>query len=201
MKKLTYIYALVLLTALPLTAEIQTADLTTENQDEKVINGFGYYTSHIAANHVLHHFTENREIEIEDGSIFAISPLDHYKLSNWYPQDALLILQGRDSEPYRFRICNQRNRSTVEADFVAGPIIDSMYKKFIVEINYYGQYLVLNDGSRWRLHSSDYSMWRVWQREDTIIVGTNGSFFNWSNPNILINFTDSQTVIVSRCEN
>ena len=145
-------------------------------------------------------------IEIEDGSYWLTNPNDRLKLFDWFPGDVLIVMQNNGSfwskPAYPYVILNSRNDQRIEVEISQAPLWDLRF--FIIEIYkpVYGDgWLKLNDGSLWILSGANKSVWNLWEPNDTMIIGTNDSFFNFITPNILLNVTCSQQFVTSRCTN
>lgn len=187
---------------------VQSSYASTKEENESTVqNGANYVTSHNRANHIYLGTTLYGDmIEIEDGSYWLTNPNDRLKLFDWFPGDVLLVLQNQSSfwskPAYPYVILNTRNDQRIEVEINQAPLWDLRF--FIIEIYkpVYGDgWLKLNDGSIWKLSSSNKDVWNLWEPNDTIIMGTNDSIFNFLTPNILLNVTCSQQFVTSRCTN
>lgn len=168
----------------------------------------GHRTTHNGSNHLYVGTTLfGDQIEMEDGSFWMTNPNDRYILQNWASGDPLIVLQNGYwiSKPaFPYKVYNERTYESVEVEMSAAPIWDSFYRRFIVDIYKpaYGDGVAkLNDGSTWVLSSSNKNVWDVWLQNDTIIIGTNDSFFSFFTPDILINVTCGITFVPAKCTN
>ncbi len=178
-----------------------------DGEEETVESASNYVTSHNRANHIYLGTTLYGDmIEIEDGSYWLTNPNDRLKLFDWFPGDVLLVMQNQGSfwykPAYPYVILNTRNDQRIEVEISQAPLWDLRF--FVIEIYkpVYGDgWLMLNDGSVWVLPSTTKAVWNLWEPNDTMIIGTNDSFFNFLTPNILLNVTCSQQFVTTRCTN
>ncbi len=184
----------------------------TPNEKQTIQQGFNYTTSHNRSNHIYMGTTlYGDQIKIEDDSYWLTNPDDRLKLFEWWPGDTIIILQNsggfwsKPAYPYILLNTNPRVKGAnerIEVEISQTPLWDLRF--FIVEINkpaYGDGYLKLNDGTLWKLYSSNKETWKLWEPNDTIIIGINDSIFNFITPNILINVTCDQKYVLSRCTN
>lgn len=157
-----------------------------------------YFTSHPGAFHnPLLISALGDSVEIEDGSIWSISPSDTYKTLNWITSDLVVITPNHDwFSSHMFRMTNQNTGVSVKCNLVLGPIYNGLYTHWIVAINYYTQQICLEDGSIWTVTGFDSSVFSKWLINDTVIIGINDGFLSSSKPNILINVN---TLTYARC--
>lgn len=147
-----------------------------------------YTTSHPGAIHypVAVSFTGDL-IELEDGSVWAVRPCDAYKTLNWILGDTVFILPNDWFSIYSYRIVNQQTGAVVDVNLSQGPIYNCVYTHWIVGIDYWNEEIWLEDGSRWTITAFDYSTFKKWALNDTVIIGINDDYMSTTRPNILIN--------------
>lgn len=130
-------------------------------------------------------------IELMDGSIWSVSPSEAHKTINWFPSDLVVVSPNSTwFSPYSFRLTNQQTGESAAANLYLGPIdplYNSTYTHWIIGIDYYYNYVYLEDGSRWSMSSIDSSVIDQWMINDVVIIGINTGFLSSYNPNILIN--------------
>ncbi len=83
------------------------------------------------------------------------------------------------------RLVNMQTISSVQVSMKMGALFDSPWTRWIVAICYETMELWLNDGSHWTISSSDWGVFRKFQPNDTIIIGTNDDWSSYSVPNCL----------------
>lgn len=128
-------------------------------------------------------------VEIEDGSRWAISYYDSYRVKNWRTSDVLVITQNHSwFSSYTYRIVNKTSRSSIEANLSAGPIKDGPYSRYVSEIDSISSHVALNDSSVWKISLSDLALFAHWQPGHSIIIGVNTGW-DPSCEGLLINVT------------
>ncbi len=189
----------------PQKEEVSTGELSLDAQMAQ--NGANYSTSHNRSNHIYVGTTIYADqIEIEDGTYFLTNPNQRAMLIDWLPGDTLLLLQNEGSfwskPAYPYVVLNTRTNQRLEVEISAAPLWDLRF--YVIEIYkpVYGDgWLKLNDGSSWKLYSGDRDTWNLWEPNDSVIIGTYDSFWNFWIPNILLNVTCSQRYVKSVCTN
>lgn len=167
----------------------------------------GHYTTHNGSHHVYVGTTLfGDQIEIEDGSFWMTNPNDRYKLQEWNPGDSIMVMQNNRKSTFPYILYNEISQDQVEVQNSAAPIWDGFYTHYIIAIHkpLFGEgTLKLNDGTVWILPDSQQARdaWTLWEVNDTVIIGTNNSFFYYFNPNILINITCSDQFVTAKCIN
>lgn len=151
------------------------------------------YSSHEGAFHRPVNITAGGDmITLEDGSIWKVRPDDKAKTLDWLAGDSIFILLNHSwFSSYHYVLSNQNTGSEVCVNLMLPPLYNGNYSHWIVAVDYYNLEVALDDGSIWKISSSDYSTIEKWKVNDTIIIGVNDSWFS-SKPNILINvYTNS----------
>lgn len=151
-----------------------------------------YYTTHPAAyqNPVAVSFFGDT-VELMDGSVWGVAPSDAYKTVYWSPTDLVIITPNHSwFSAYAFRLTNQNTCESVEVNLHLGPIAPmygSYYTHWIVAIDYYHNFVYLEDGSIWNMSSFDSQVVNQWVTGDVVIIGVNDGWLSSLKPNVLIN--------------
>lgn len=151
------------------------------------ISGALYVTTHQGAFHnPLSVSFLGDAITLEDGSIWSVCSDDTYKTLNWLTSDLIVITPNHSwFSIYDYVITNQNTGIAVKVNLVLGPLVDAVYRYWIVAVDYLQDRVWLNDGSIWSM--TDCTVMKKWQVGDTVIIGVNDGWYSSSNPNILIN--------------
>ena len=159
-------------------------------------------TSHFGAYHNPHYITPFGDaVVMEDDSKWAVCSSDRNKTLNWYTNDRLIITPNHDwFSSFDYRINNVTTGQTIRSNLVEAPSYNGLFTHWIVAIDYAHKKVCLEDGSIWSVSMWDGSELNRMALEDTIIIGTNDSWFKSSRPNILIN-VDTMEFIKARCDN
>ncbi len=125
-------------------------------------------------------------ITLEDGSVWVTSGDDSYKTLNWLTSDLLVITPNHSwFSAYDYIITNQNTGVSVKVNLVLGPLVDAVYRHWIIAIDYISDNVWLEDGSIWKM--TDCTVMKQWQVGDSVIIGINDGWFSSLYPNILIN--------------
>jgi hypothetical protein len=139
-----------------------------------------------------------RSIEIEDGSHWEVSPYDAYILSTWRREDSLVITPNYTwFGTYDYFITNKNNGTSVKADLYVGPIAFGQFSHWIINIDYLGGHILLENNMLWCVDPQDAHDLRNWALNDTVILGVNNSWFS-SYDHILINVNNDDHVRVKQ---
>lgn len=127
------------------------------------------------------------QVTLNDGSVWDVHYADRYKIMGWMPTDCVVI-SANDAwfSTYKFLMTNQVTGDAIEVNMVQGPFYNGLSTHWVVAIDYYNQQMILEDGTLWKISSSDYMIMKHWIVNDTVMIGVNTSWFS-SYPNILIN--------------
>lgn len=160
------------------------------------------YTSHMGAyHHPLIITPLGDAVELEDGSIWSVNFNDRNKTYNWLTSDTLKITPNKSwFSSYKYRLTNLNTNESIEVNLIERPIYNGVYTHWIISIDSLHDQLCLEDGSVWSLSGFDYSIYRKWILNDTIIIGHNDGFLSSTRPNILIN-CDTNDHVDARCLN
>lgn len=170
-----------------------------ENGEEPVEKG--YYPSHPGVYHVATAITPTGDmIEIEDGSVWSVNSRHHSKVRGWNNSDSLIIGQNNSwFSSYLYVMINQsHNNQKVEVNGSLAPYLDSPYRHWISDLNIEYPAVRLEDGTWWKLNSSDRAVMKDWLHNDTIIIGVNQDWFTWGYHYILINVNTNEFVRTSQ---
>lgn len=155
-------------------------------------------------------------VELEDGSQWKIPEDRAHKTWFWRAGDPIAITPTwKWFSSYTYCITNKANGEYVEANLFRGPVTygpsshwligkdihskEEWYNQPVYDENsniaytypvyqtVYSYFLFLEDGSLWKIWSGDSDKFAQWLEKDTIIVGTNDSWWTGNFENILIN--------------
>jgi hypothetical protein len=129
----------------------------------------------------------NRSLEMEDGSHWEVSASDGYILRNWRREDSLVITPNYSwLSSYDYYISNKTNGTFVSANLYVGPLAFGPYSHWIVDIDYFGGHVYLENQMVWCVNPQDNYVLKDWAINDHIIFGLYDSWFS-SYDHILIN--------------
>ncbi len=129
----------------------------------------------------------NRSIEMEDGSHWEVSAFDSYVLRNWRREDSLVITPNYSwLSSHDYYITNKSNNTYVKANLYVGPIAFGPYSHWIVDIDYFGGHIYLENQMVWCINPQDNYILKDWAVNDHIIFGIYDSWLS-SYDHILIN--------------
>lgn len=141
---------------------------------------------------------DNRSIEMEDGSHWEISPSDKRKLNSWKREDLLTISPVYSwFNSYDYEIVNKSAGSKVTAKLLVGPLAFGHYSHWIVDIDFTGGHVALENHMVWCVDPKDDMVLRSWGLNDHIILGINQSWFSHYD-HILINVNMNEHVRAKR---
>jgi hypothetical protein len=170
-----------------------------------ITNAVDHKSTHKGSYHVYSGISDHADQEqLEDGSLWFVFPAERYKVLEWVAGHPIAILKGDKNSNYRYRLHNEATNQIIEVELSASPHLDSFYLLTIRDIDKDGRYLLLSDGSKWKLPTNwfEQEVWMKWYIGDIIIIGTNDQFFySLLRPDILINITCSATYTPSKCVN
>ncbi len=128
-----------------------------------------------------------RTIELEDGSHWEISSFDAYTLRNWRREDTLVITPNYSwFNSCDYYISNKSNNTFVRANLYVGPVTYGPFSHWIVNVDYLGGHIYLENQMIWCINPQDSYVIKDWAINDHIIMGLCDS---WLSPfdHILIN--------------
>jgi len=146
-----------------------------------------YYNNHSsnAIHWVIGASIDGTILELEDGSNWKLSP--NYSVINWRVGDPIAITPNHSFlSEYNYYVVNKATGSYVAADLILGPIAFGSYTHWIIGMDYTSGHVYLENGSTWTISSNDLFIFNDWAINDTIILGSNDSWFSCYD-NLLIN--------------
>jgi hypothetical protein len=125
---------------------------------------------------------------MEDGSHWEVSAFDSYVLTHWRREDSLVITPNYNWLcSYDYYITNKSNNNTfVKANLYIGPLAFGPFSHWIVDIDYFGGHVYLENQMVWCVDPQDTPILKSWAINDHIIFGLYDSWFS-SYDHILIN--------------
>lgn len=132
--------------------------------------------------------------------IFTDNTDDRFSTFDWYTTDRIIITVNHDwLTSYDYKLNNENTGEVVSVNLVSAPYYNGIFTHWIVAIDYIHKRICLEDGSVWTISVWDDAELKRMALEDTIIIGTNDSWFKSTRPNILIN-VDTMEYVKARCE-
>lgn len=126
---------------------------------------------------------EEYSIAIEDASEWKISRYDLTKAFNWIPGDSLTITQNnRWFSKYDYRIINEANGTSVEANLFLGPLETGPYSHRIIAMNLATREIILSGNPfqlRHKVSSMDSILLKDWAVGQNVILGINSNTGFW----------------------
>lgn len=128
-----------------------------------------------------------RCIEMEDSSQWEVAASDTYVVGGWRPNDSLIITPNYSwFSSYDYCITNKSNNTHVKANMYVGPVAFGPYSHWIVDIDYFGGHVYLENQMTWCVNPADSAILSDWAVNDHIIIGFYDTWFSPSD-HILIN--------------
>lgn len=176
--------------------------LLAEEEPSELVQKSLITTSHAGAFHRPLFVTPFGDfVRLEDGSEWSVCSSDRKKTLDWYLSDQLVITPNHELfGKYDYRIQNLNTGEKVRVKMHSAPYYNGLFTHWIVAIDNLHGRICLEDGSLWDVSIWDGSELKRMAIEDTIIIGTNDSWFKSSHPNILIN-VDTMEFVKVRCDN
>lgn len=183
----------------PVAARINanSSDLLARHEGEKLATpsaSYSLFSPYTSSYYGVYHFAVlfndafsiyEGSVELEDGSIWTIWYEDLYKTANWLDTDLIVISRNPSLfSSYDYLLTNQNTGVSILANLYMGPLYDSLYRRWIIAVDDYYNYVYLDDGSVWSMSWFDSSTVYAWNVGDTVIIGVSDSLFN---PNFLLN--------------
>lgn len=130
----------------------------------------------------------DRFVRLEDGSCWSVfSQRDMEVLRYWHRGNPIVITSNDHWLSFSdYRLYNKHTDTYIEADLLEFPDVFGPYSHWIVDIDYIGGHVYLENHTVWCVSSENEDVLRSWSVDDHIILGTNDSFFPYYNY-ILIN--------------
>jgi hypothetical protein len=108
-------------------------------------------------------------------------------LASWRAGDVVTIVpNNRWFSDYKYCLLNRNTYTSTSADLILGPIAFGAATHWVVGMDLERKKVYLENGTTWKVAASDVVLFKEWQINDTVILGTNDSWFS-SYDNILIN--------------
>lgn len=168
---------------------------TEEPKEGDLIPMAVYQTSHPGALHTtFKNWDFGTKVELNDGSIWAVSTFERWKINTWSSSDVILVkLNQRFLASHQYELVNQRTGDYVDVDLVELEVLpyDATFygqRSWIIAVDYLANNVILQDGSLWDISYGDDAAFRTWRVGDVIILGVNDSWDASIRPNLLINF-------------
>lgn len=156
------------------------------------------HTSHQGAIHNLIAVdAQNQWLQIDDASSWYVKPTQARKTAKWNIGDPVILTQNH--LPFsKFEYCatNLNKAETVEVKIKGLPDTKDSHTRSIQAIDPVSKTLTLNDGTKWKLESLDYQVYKDWAPNDVVILGINDSIWSKvSYPNLLINVVTYEYIV------
>jgi hypothetical protein len=120
---------------------------------------------------------DNRYIDLEDGSRWEVSDSD--VLRSWRREHSVVITPNYSwLSSWNYYITNKTNNTKVKANLKDGPLAFGPYSHWIVDVDYYGGHVYLENQMIWCVNPDDSSVLRGWSPNDHVIFGLYDSWFS-----------------------
>jgi len=157
------------------------------SEDEHLVEKAVYSTSHPGAYHRLSLISAGgSQLTLEDGSVWNLCSIDRYKTQNWVSSDCLIVIPGSHYSSYFYRIVNMTTGTSVDANLYLGPKYKRHGSRWVLNVDYGMNTVLLSDHTLWKVRWRDYSSLKKWLINDTVIIGINPDTLG-KDPNVLIN--------------
>ena len=174
-------------------------DVQKENQEHEVDSRFFnnkyppvYYSPGMHRLAAVSAFGDS--VELEDGSVWKVSPYDASKVAFFTSQDPIVITQNhRWFSKYQYKLINQSTGASLETNLHLGPIKDGAYTLYVIGVDTIRGEVILSDQTRWGISSYDFSDFQDWILYDAIIIGHNSGWDSGCQ-GLLINVTLNSSV-------
>lgn len=146
---------------------------------EFTLAAYGAYAFPINCHWLTSIADSSRSFELEDGSHWEVSPSDTYILRNWRREDSLIITPNSSwLSQYDYYVTNKSNNTYVKANLFVGPMAYGPYSHWIVDIDYFGGHVYLENQMVWCVSPQDNYLLKDWAVNDHIIFGLYDSWFS-----------------------
>ena len=180
-------------------AEFSTIYAATCSHSEVVNTDAGHidftfvnYVKHsIAYQKIRHISTEDKAVDLENGSRWSISKADTVR--GWESSKSVVVTQNHASfSTARYALLNPELKLAVPASLIREPAPkDALYIASIDRVN---DMVILSDNKKWIIHADDRSNLSKMQDHDRIIVGVNTSHDQDKSPYLLIDTSNHHFV-------
>lgn len=135
-------------------------------------------------------------VRLEDTSIWRVADDDIWAVQDWLPSDSLHLTSHRTwfGSRYQYNLVNLNTQVQVRVCPEVGPRLNWSLRRFIYDRSLIDNEVVLNDGSLWRVTSSDACVFSKWLPDDSIIIGVNTDWMSFRRAMLLINLTTNDCV-------
>lgn len=123
-------------------------------------------------------------VELSDGSVWEVRHRDRRAVRRWSPGDTILVETGKFLSWSSYRLVNYSRHESADVELALASGFEGRFSHWITEVNPIQGYVRLEDGSIWRMSSSEVAMWRV---NDDVIIGLSKDWFSDQYSYILIN--------------
>lgn len=122
-------------------------------------------------------------IQLDDGSSWKVRHKDQKRVKRWNQEDLIVIETGQYFTWSIYKLVNYTRNESCDVELVE-PTRNGLLSHWITEIHPYEGYLRLQDGSVWRMDTSELLTWNV---NDDVIIGLSKDWFSSHYSYILIN--------------
>lgn len=122
-------------------------------------------------------------IQLEDGSQWKVRHRHYSAVRRWSVGDAILIETGKFFTWSAYKLVNYTRGEFVDVELIE-PVCNGVFSRWITEINVYGGYLRLQDGSIWRMSANELLNWSV---NDDVVIALSKDWFSSHCSYVLIN--------------
>jgi hypothetical protein len=180
---------------IPLTiASTTKKDGKNGEKTERISHGVRYYSSHEDAIHTaLTGSNYYEKVKLNDGTIWSVASYDWWKVQKWLTTDEILILPNHISYFYDYLLVNAQTGDYVDVNLTELEVLswDPSYygnRHWIVSIDYFSNFVTLEDGSIWDVSFEDDGILRHWYVGDVVTIGINDGWDSAIRLNILVHF-------------
>jgi len=123
-------------------------------------------------------------IELTDGSVWKVRHRDRSKVKKWRSSDTIVIETANFFSWYAYNLVNYTRNESVDVELHLNDDRIGGTSHWIVEVNPYMGYVRLENGSVWRMSTSELVNW---SQNDDVIIGLSKDWFSSRYDYILIN--------------
>ncbi len=123
-------------------------------------------------------------IELNDGSVWKVRHRDRNKVRKWSPNDAIVIETGKFFSWHAYSLVNYSRGETIDVELYLTDNWSGSASHWIAEINPIQGFVRLENGSIWRMSTSELASWTL---NDDVIIGLSRDWFSNQYNYILIN--------------
>ncbi|MBA3238568.1 MAG: hypothetical protein H0T62_09525 [Parachlamydiaceae bacterium] len=122
-------------------------------------------------------------IQLDDGSNWRVRHKDQKRVKNWKQEDLIVIETGQLFTWSIYKLVNYSRAESSDVELIQ-PTRNGLLSHWITEIHPFDGYLRLQDGSVWRMDTSELLNWHI---NDDVIIGLSKDLFSSHYSYILIN--------------